>query len=79
MKQIKKDWQGEDVLMRWHEEKAKSSVSEAFKDATYASPITQFKSDALALAEFLFIAALVGSAVLGMLFVVGVAVVKLFK
>lgn len=38
-------YQGIDAIQQWHSDKSKSSVSEAFKDADYASPITRFGSD----------------------------------
>lgn len=34
---LAKPYEGGDVLMEWHRAKAKSSLSEAYKDATYAT------------------------------------------
>jgi hypothetical protein len=36
---LKKPYEGGDTLMDWHREKYKSSLSEACKDADYATPI----------------------------------------
>lgn len=37
VKRLDKPYEGGDVLMDWHRAKAKSSLSEAYKDATYAT------------------------------------------
>lgn len=34
---LAKPYEGGDTLMEWHKAKAKSSLSEAYKDATYAT------------------------------------------
>jgi len=38
-------YKGGDVLMDWHRAKAKSSLSETYKDADYATPIWKFNSE----------------------------------
>lgn len=35
----------DDIFMEFHRQRTKSSMSEAFKDEAYASPITKFHSD----------------------------------
>lgn len=41
-----KPYEGSDVFAEWHKEKYKSSLSEAYKDADYATPIWRCESDA---------------------------------
>jgi hypothetical protein len=43
---LKKPYEGGDTLMEWHREKYKSSLSEACKDADYATPIWRCETDA---------------------------------
>lgn len=43
---LDKPYEGSDVLAEWHKEKSKSSMSEAYKDADYATPIWRCESDA---------------------------------
>lgn len=42
---LKKPYEGGDTLMEWHKEKAKSSVSEAYRDANYATALWRCESD----------------------------------
>ena len=39
------NYQADDALAQWHKEKTKSSMSEAFRDADYATPIWRCESD----------------------------------
>jgi hypothetical protein len=39
------NYQSDDALAQWHKEKTKSSMSEAFRDADYATPIWRCESD----------------------------------
>lgn len=60
---LAKPYEGGDVLMDWHRAKAKSSLSEAYKDATYATAgwkttsewddFVQFAKDCLFVIPFL--------------------------
>jgi hypothetical protein len=40
-----KPFEGCDTLTEWHKEKTKSSASQAYKDADYATPIWRCESD----------------------------------
>lgn len=40
-----RNYEGGDTLYQWHKEKTKSSASEAFRDADYATPIWRCESD----------------------------------
>ena len=42
---IKHNYQGTDALMEWHKEKVKSTISETYKDADYATPIWRCEND----------------------------------
>jgi hypothetical protein len=42
---LDKPYEGGDALMEWHREKTKSSLSEASRDADYATPIWRCKND----------------------------------
>jgi hypothetical protein len=42
---LKKPYEGGDALMEWHNEKMKSSASEAYKDVDYATPIWRCEND----------------------------------
>lgn len=42
----------DDIFMEYHKQKSKSSMSEAFKDADYASPITKFHGHAYHLSHY---------------------------
>lgn len=42
---LKTPYEGGDTLMEWHNEKMKSSVSEAYKDVDYATPIWRCEND----------------------------------
>jgi hypothetical protein len=63
---LAKPYEGGDTLMDWHRAKAKSSLSEAYKDATYATAgwrcnsewddFVQFVKDTLIVIPFLAIA-----------------------
>jgi hypothetical protein len=39
------NYQADDALAQWHKEKTKSSMSEAFRDADYATPIWRCEND----------------------------------
>ena len=38
-------YQADDALAQWHREKTKSSMSEAFRDADYATPIWRCETE----------------------------------
>jgi hypothetical protein len=42
---VKHNYQGTDALMEWHKEKVKSTISETYKDADYATPIWRCEND----------------------------------
>lgn len=58
-------YQGIDAIQQWHNDRSKSSMSEAFRDAEYASPITKFKSDTIRTVEFVAVASVYALAVAG--------------
>ena len=39
------NYQTDDAIAQWHKEKTKSSMSEAFRDADYATPIWRCETD----------------------------------
>jgi hypothetical protein len=43
---LDKPYEGSDVFAEWHKEKSKPSLSEACKDADYATPIWRCETDA---------------------------------
>jgi hypothetical protein len=45
MRVPKVNYQTDDALAQWHKEKTKSSMSEAFRDADYATPIWRCETD----------------------------------
>ena len=42
---IRKNYQAEDALAQWHKEKSKSSMSEAFSDADYATALWKCETE----------------------------------
>ena len=42
---LKKPYEGGDTLMEWHKEKTKSSISEAYRDADYATGLWRCEND----------------------------------
>ena len=69
-------YQGIDAIQQWHNDRSKSSVSEAFKDADYASPITRFGSDASRFVGFFITASVYAACVAGVLWISIEAVLK---
>lgn len=45
VERLAKPYEGGDTLMEWHKAKAKSSLSEAYKDADYATAMWKFNSE----------------------------------